>query len=459
MAFRNPFRIYKTVDETNYLKINVTNFLELSGKTPQFYDAITQLGYIRNALRAAQQTGLLPQLENGRRYYQMAVTWLALNSPISEGVAVSQIANYEDINEAIAASFSQFVNWFRDNYLAGNSFYQQIQAQLGADKVEKLQKIEADVDALKEEFTETLKQSQDEFAVASDAQRGALSEDLNKRFQDQILQINLTTEEALSKIQQAQALEAWQEYYQKLVELYERLLNGSKWRQLEAKHRLLTLKSQLKGRASNYKNHKKSNNDEKSRARWIYIAQGSASFAWFVLFGLARFSWDLLKESTRWLTKKLFSIKGQRVAWFSILAVVLIAQALIIFLVTSEPSHLGALGARINRLLTHDLVAAKISAFLGFLLVPSLGYASANKNYRIYSNLLEQYRHRATVAQTLQGILRSIAEGEDNKDIRQSLAAVAAAALFELKAVGHLTKSDGGLPFSEVLQSLFAARK
>lgn len=126
----------------------------------------------------------------------------------------------------------------------------------------------------------------------------------------------------------------------------------------------------------------------------------------------------------------------------------------------TDPNAPGAFEARVNKLLEDNLLVAKLSAFLGFVLVPSLGYAAANKNYRIYSNLLEQYRHRATVARTLQGILRSVSEGEDNKDIRQSLAAVAAAAMFELKTVGHLTKHDGGnTPFTEVMYGLFGSKK
>ena len=167
-------------------------------------------------------------------------------------------------------------------------------------------------------------------------------------------------------------------------------------------------------------------------------------------------------RSAAWLFSKVFlSARWQRSVWFAVLGAVLIGQSLIFLslllkgVLTDVPVLSLLTGHGFDILFKNEFVFAKLSIFVGLVLVPSLGYAFANKNYRIYSNLLEQYRHRATVAQTLQGILRSISEGEDNKDIRMSLTAVAAVAMFELKNVGHLSKRDGEtLPMAEILQGV-----
>lgn len=85
---------------------------------------------------------------------------------------------------------------------------------------------------------------------------------------------------------------------------------------------------------------------------------------------------------------------------------------------------------------------AKISIYIGLFLIPTLGYSFANKNYRIYSNLLEQYSHREVVARTIQGVLARPRGDEYDEKVRQELANVAAAALFEQKTIGHLSKNE-----------------
>ncbi|HLG90734.1 MAG TPA: hypothetical protein VI336_01045 [Candidatus Saccharimonadales bacterium] len=139
--------------------------------------------------------------------------------------------------------------------------------------------------------------------------------------------------------------------------------------------------------------------------------------------------------------------------WFLTLAGVLIFQAIVIFaVITDTPVNISFLWLSYN-LSAEDIQSIssnlqknwfflKLSAVLGLILVPALGYAFANKNYRIYSNLLEQYRHRATVAATLEGILEQIKQDEANKDIRDILTATAAHAMFEHKAIGHLSKKE-----------------
>jgi len=452
MPFRDPFKRSKDIDQT-YLRISINNFLLLDGKSSQFYDTIKELNKIRDILQVSDQIGRLGELP-GAQFYLEAIKWLGLNSPIQNGVAVSQISNYEDINDAIASSFFQFVEWIRNNYFANNAFSQQIQIAIGVGKADKIQKLDRTTDKLEEAFQEDLLTSQGELSSAIDRQRDSLNVSLNEQFDNQKTQIEQTGENALNLIEQAQSLAAWKEYYRENVELYEHKLNGRNWKNLEPGGRLKNFRDQLGGRIKNYKRNKPK--------MWMYLWYVSTRLLmllFYVVLRSAKFLSDFVYESIGYLIGKLFSIKGRRLLWFSILSAVLVAQAVIVFLVVSDPHIHGEFSLRIQQLLQKEYLGAKISAFLGFVLVPSLGYATSNRNYRIYSNLLEQYRHRETVAQTLQGILRSIAENEDNRDIRQSLAAVAAVAMFELKTVGHLTKNtDTGFPLSEIFQGLFGSK-
>jgi hypothetical protein len=89
-----------------------------------------------------------------------------------------------------------------------------------------------------------------------------------------------------------------------------------------------------------------------------------------------------------------------------------------------------------------QILAYKLSAALLFGVL----YASANKNYRIYSNLTDQVKHRSVVAKTIRGIILDENISDSQKDYKAELVAVGARAMFELKNTGHLTKKESAGP-------------
>lgn len=86
-------------------------------------------------------------------------------------------------------------------------------------------------------------------------------------------------------------------------------------------------------------------------------------------------------------------------------------------------------------------VLSQYVVYTPLIIIASIEYSFAIKNYRIYSNMLDQYKHRKIVASTMVGILGSSKETLDDQQ-RNLMVAVAAQALFEQKNTGHLSKRE-----------------
>lgn len=74
------------------------------------------------------------------------------------------------------------------------------------------------------------------------------------------------------------------------------------------------------------------------------------------------------------------------------------------------------------------------------LVVFYVRYVHYARLMKVYSNLEEQYRHKALVAKTIQGLLKSIESGDVTVDaeLQQKLREEAAKAIFSQKSIGHL---------------------
>ncbi|MEK7594075.1 MAG: hypothetical protein AAB436_00335 [Patescibacteria group bacterium] len=463
MAFTNPFNRVKNLDDYGYLRVSVKNFLDLEGRPQQFYDAITQLQTIREGLIVAQQGGLTEPIAPAFEFYKGAILWLQLNRSIDQGVAVSAITNYEDINDSVAASFEQYVNWLRSNYLVNQPIYQTIQTELGRQKLDSLKSLELKADALDEEFKNSLLEAQTNLAESTDARNRELSDSLASQYNTQLQAINDASRAGVADIKQAQALTVWYEAYENNIELYETKLNGKDWDPLEFRNRL---NGNFMGKFRQFIDKRKALKRSNRYSVNMPKRYLDLKFLWYAFSRSFVFALEALWHSAKYVVDKaIISTRGKRTTWFVVLGTVLIGQS-ILFLTLLLKNDLKDIpfsslvhGVTLANLTDNNYIFAKISIFLGIILVPSLGYAFANRNYRIYSNLLEQYRHRATVAQTLQGVLRYIDDKEENKDIRVSLTTVAAVAMFEMKNVGHLSKRDGDtLPTGEVLQGVLGRK-
>ena len=98
--------------------------------------------------------------------------------------------------------------------------------------------------------------------------------------------------------------------------------------------------------------------------------------------------------------------------------------------------------------------------FYGFLLGVFLGYSFCTRQLKIHQNLLEQYRHRAVVARTIEGVVGAVVRSQaDNADTEitqqelQELVKVAAIAMFEYRPIGHLSAKESTSPIMEVVNT------
>ncbi len=149
-----------------------------------------------------------------------------------------------------------------------------------------------------------------------------------------------------------------------------------------------------------------------------------------------------------------------RLRWQKWLMISLGLYAAFALIIITNPIHADYNGA---------LSSGFSKYFLGLTLYGLLGgvfiaYSYANKQLKVHQNLYEQYRHRAVVAETIEGIIAAVIKtkngtlpaGETPSVIEQSqletLVRVAATAMFENRPIGHLSTKEatGGL-LGEVL--------
>jgi hypothetical protein len=171
--------------------------------------------------------------------------------------------------------------------------------------------------------------------------------------------------------------------------------------------------------------------------------------------------WYLLRKSPSIIyvvIKNIYSLSGmmiakirsfafQRAFWFTLLSVfvvVFVISSIVSIYDISEIAHIDV--SFVNRDTdttksdTNDILV-KALVYLPVVILLGLAYSFAVKNYRIYANMLDQYEHRRVVARTSKGIILSLPQESD--DIRKTMTASAAQALFEHRNTGHLSKKEG----------------
>lgn len=101
----------------------------------------------------------------------------------------------------------------------------------------------------------------------------------------------------------------------------------------------------------------------------------------------------------------------------------------------------------------NELVISKLS-FLPLIAVLAIGFAFSSRNYRIYANLLAEYRHRKIVASILQNLILNESL-KDNDNLKLEMLREGAKAMFNLKSVGHLAKENvEKLSIAEMLKEI-----
>ncbi len=132
----------------------------------------------------------------------------------------------------------------------------------------------------------------------------------------------------------------------------------------------------------------------------------------------------------------------QRSFWLACLTVLFLAYILWIILFVPAASRDF-----------QEVVVEKL-IFLPLVLILSISFAFASRNYRIYANMLADYRHRQIVARILQNVILGNVFGEKD-ELKMELLREGAKAMFTLRTAGHLGKdSFEKISIAEIIKEL-----
>lgn len=412
------------INESNFLRLQPSRLIDQS-QHQSLKDALDVLGTLKKPLQLLNSEGRLGEITNWQQYME-ALRWLNGEVALSQWVGIPQIDNYRSADQTQADSFSSFVGHLRNN-LVNQAVFQQSQMYIAAVETKIIDDITKEkVDKLQGDFDKTLADSRSNLITSLEELQSQKEESLNKSFDTQLQDIRLAGDKEVAKFEQARALANWSEFYAERVRFYEIATTGRHW-PINA----------IKRKWQSYTNYRK---NFETPSFWSWRVRTSVGQAFFV--GLGR----CFLKSLEIFRSKIFSFSGKRFFWFTTLLVGVGAIVVVNVASIYDVRSLFDIDPTKLRPVHNDTqLFAKIAVYVAFFVVPALGYSFANKNYRIYNNILEQYRHREIVARTIQGILKQPTDGSD-ADIRKELTNVAANALFEQKTIGHLSKNEANSP-------------
>lgn len=425
----DPFRRYNPITDDNVLKIKVIS-LKSEQLQNDFNTGIDLLSDVRDTLTTIQNIGRINELGQ-LPYYIDAMRWLHLESPLANFIGVPQISNYSDIDASIANQFKQYVEAFRSQ-LRNNPIYTAVEASRAAFHHTISRQAQAQIEKLEDDAEATLLASSQAAANNLAQQVGSLTSGINDasvQAQNTLQQLLSSASETIktetnvstSSIRTAQSLERWGESYDASIEEYRLRLFGKQWGNSTIKR---NYDSWHKLRLEELAKHE-------IRAAKIYYVSNTTMIV----------AIKNLLNATTFLLSKTRTYRGKRSIWFTALALFAI-----LFFLMSIVEILG-----LKNIFGHDISKnipgpnqpwyARYTLYLPIALILGIAYSFSIKNYRIYSNMLDQYEHRRTVAYTAQGIILSLKDTQD-QGLRDEVTTAAAKALFEHKNTGHLTKSE-----------------
>lgn len=395
----------------NPLQVKDVNFQLLLGQRndlANWDDTVTRLATAHERFYRFLPAVLPPTLQNINNYFVEAVNWLQGKAATTNFIGIPNPAGIQSITQDLLNQFHDTwlpnfeANMNNDaafqNFTQINEVIQSQLSSLGSIKVD------SELDNVVKNFDQKIAQAEENFRSFLDEQK----------------------KDAVSQIEQAQALKEWAAYYTKVENDYSILVEGSHKLQLQ------TVRESLES--------------DKSYKKWRWPLKickrfdtGETSIADFRI-GEAR----------------------KRAFWFMMLAISILIPALLAIFWGKTIAHGVSNPFYINPSTKNLNVGYELYQKLKYLplvFIVIVGYAFSNKNYRILSNLREQYRHRKTVSITLQGIIAGIDEDDANKDVRIKLVEIGAKAMFELKTIGHLTKRDSdSSPMAEIIQTILPGK-
>ena len=418
MAFRDPFKNYPDINANNVTNIPLYYLKRAPVDSLNFKDSVEKLIDIQEKLKALEYAGINIEGFQYVDIFVQVVNWLACRSATIHFVAIEKLNSLEDIDDDTAAKLYDLIRQLRNALIANNAEYSNINMVMGAVKASRrFESLEPEAQKILDKFEGAAQDTATKLNFALDNS----SQNLRRAFESTIRDLGHEKDSAIEEIQKARALARWAAYYGALVKEYREQIWG---KQLKYSRKDPVKKREIKKHQS-------------LTTRGIAAIKNSRLSICF-------------QNMLLWLK----SYSGQRTVWFTLLSVILLSQSLIFILALLGYELFGINISRIVPQHNDTLFLFKLFIFGSILIVPVLGYATSNKNLRIYSNLYEQYRHREIVAKTLQGILIEADESGDNKDVREKLTEVAAQAMFEHKTIGHLTKHEGHFsPVAEIVQT------
>lgn len=400
--FRNPFSNKEITSIEEAINVDIAEFKKLPNATTQFIEGINRLNNIREVLIVTQESniiGTIGEIANVLRAFQ----WLNLQDVTLPSTETPRITNHSDVNEENSNGLSASTQWLTDQ-LNNDQTYKLAVLLVGAIKAQKRIKTEPNLQEILNSQKSLLDTTGYNYLENFEDVKKKFTKELEDSVNNHLDSIRNEADQKLNDIKHAESLKDWQGYYDQLLETKQMVDDKSKpdVPTNPNQERFRDLRDYWK-LAKYYYNRKRSR-------RVGYLDQAKSYKLWKnIWLGLLVFSTITTTLYFKWDTKR----------W------------------DYENELVQIIGIK----------------FATALLFGSL-YVTANKNYRIYSNLIDQIKHRAVVAKTIRSIVLDEKLGEKEEKYKQELVAIAAKAMFELKTVGHLTKKDGSSPLVEIVRDI-----
>lgn len=388
------------ITNTNYLEINPRL---LPKKSNLSIDGITT---IHDTLILAQKTNRLQEIPtNIQDHFVNALRWM------KGEVALTQLVSVRQVNGGIMNANNTDINNFNSYLVNLANQFRQYSPYREHEPV--ILAIQPTLDSATEIINQTAQSREEQLNNSATQRENEIIQNINNTGDSNVGNIRMATKEY--------QFAGWGAEYEKMITDCQEKLNGKPLLGIfirNLRSRKMICESNKNQRAQ----YKDSQNKRIPTVKPIY--QKYHIVRNILQFFLIVFS-------------KIKSYNFQRFLWFALLVAVIALSVLdkLFWHQLSKPAENLDETLKASQTLTQYLV------YLPFITVFGIGYSFAIKNYRIYNNMLDQYKHRKTVAETARGILGSSDDklGSEQKNI---MAATAAQALFEHKTTGHLSKKE-----------------
>jgi hypothetical protein len=438
---KNIFDDGRTIEEGNFLDYDIKKLLN-QGQDTFFDAAIERLEDIRETLLVAKKIGRLESIAN-RGHYLEVLRWLKGELPLSNWHYVPQINSIIDpISQGITQDFNTHTQQLLIN-LQSEPTYSAIEVSRKALPVikstpitkrveESLADAKASLDEVNSKHFADLdgkiNQANNDIQNTLNNAQNAAAQLVEQIRNNASMAIDSQVVSAVSQLKQAVALSDWGEVYDRDIEELRYKLYGKNLKGVIGRN-LSSLRNKFRG----------------------LKLLGFKNINWWKL--MLTISFLLIKNITSLIgafASMCLSLAWRRTASFLLLTIVAGVVVAVPLL-----SLFGAIHTSIFNPTNPQEWLAKVLLWLPAIIVVSIGYSFITKNYRIYCNMLDQYRHRRAVAKTAQGIIMNVGSTPQNEDVRNAMTVAAATALFEHKVTGHLSKKEiESLGVLDVLKSV-----